>query len=38
MESRNNIYGTVKNPWNIARSAGASTGGEGALIASRCRY
>jgi amidase len=35
VESRNNIYGTVLNPWNRHLSAGGSSGGEGALVAFR---
>jgi len=33
MESWNNIYGAVSNPWNKDRTAGGSTGGDAALIA-----
>lgn len=33
METDNRIYGRTNNPWNPARTAGGSTGGEGALIA-----
>jgi len=32
-ESDNVIYGTTKNPWNLGRSPGGSSGGEGAAIA-----
>jgi amidase len=35
VESRNNIYGTVLNPWNRHLSAGGNSGGEGALVAFR---
>ncbi|TPX11826.1 uncharacterized protein E0L32_007563 [Thyridium curvatum] len=35
VESTNNIYGTVLNPWNRNLSAGGSSGGEGALVAFR---
>lgn len=34
-ESRNNVFGYVRNPFNTGLTAGGSTGGEGALIASR---
>lgn len=33
VESINNVYGTVMNPWNRHLSAGGSSGGEGALVA-----
>ncbi|KAI1859069.1 hypothetical protein JX265_010546 [Neoarthrinium moseri] len=35
VESINNIYGTVMNPWNRHLSAGGSSGGEAALVAFR---
>ena len=35
-ESENPIYGRVLNPHNLARVAGGSSGGEGALIAAGC--
>jgi Asp-tRNA(Asn)/Glu-tRNA(Gln) amidotransferase A subunit family amidase len=31
VESINNIYGTVLNPWNRTLCAGGSSGGEGGL-------
>jgi Asp-tRNA(Asn)/Glu-tRNA(Gln) amidotransferase A subunit family amidase len=34
-DSVNNIWGRTLNPWNHNRSAGGSSGGEGAAIASR---
>ncbi|XP_066588942.1 fatty-acid amide hydrolase 2-B-like [Prorops nasuta] len=33
MESRNNLYGQTGNPYNNTRTAGGSSGGEGAIIA-----
>lgn len=35
VESINNIYGTVLNPWNRSLSAGGSSGGEGSLVGFR---
>ncbi|MSP63802.1 MAG: amidase [Myxococcales bacterium] len=34
METHNPVYGLTRNPWDPARTAGGSTGGEAALIAS----
>lgn len=34
MESFNTVYGRTNNPYNLARTVGGSSGGEGALIAS----
>ncbi len=34
-ETHNLIFGLTRNPWNLARSAGGSSGGEAALIAAR---
>lgn len=33
IESDNPVYGRTNNPWNIDRSPGGSSGGEGAIIA-----
>jgi fatty acid amide hydrolase len=33
IETDNPLYGRTNNPWNIARSCGGSSGGEGALVA-----
>ncbi|HEY3231670.1 MAG TPA: amidase family protein, partial [Roseiflexaceae bacterium] len=33
IESDNPVYGRTNNPWNPARSAGGSSGGQGAIIA-----
>lgn len=35
-ESDNNIFGKSINPWDYARTPGGSSGGEGALLASKC--
>jgi fatty acid amide hydrolase len=35
-DSQNPLYGPTKNPWNLDRSAGGSSGGEPAAIASGC--
>ena len=34
-DSSNFLWGRTLNPWNIKKSAGGSSGGEGAAIASR---
>ena len=34
METYNDIYGRTRNPWDLGRSPGGSSGGEGALVAS----
>jgi fatty acid amide hydrolase len=33
IEADNPVYGRTNNPWNIARTCGGSSGGEGAIIA-----
>lgn len=33
METYNDVYGRTVNPWNPGRSAGGSSGGEGAIVA-----
>ncbi|HVW26857.1 MAG TPA: amidase family protein [Polyangiaceae bacterium] len=33
VETDNPVYGRTNNPWNLARSPGGSSGGEGAIIA-----
>ncbi|CAL1678283.1 unnamed protein product [Lasius platythorax] len=33
IESRNNLYGQTNNPYNITRTVGGSSGGEGAIVA-----
>lgn len=35
LDSDNNVFGRVLNPWNTMLTAGGSSGGEGALIALR---
>src|SRR6202046_3295896 len=35
-ESDNSMYGRVNNPWDLSRTAGGSSGGESAAIASGC--
>lgn len=34
LESSNEVFGNVSNPWDNKRTAGGSTGGDAALIAS----
>lgn len=35
VESINNIFGTVKNPYNLALTCGGSSGGEACLVAAK---
>jgi fatty acid amide hydrolase len=35
VEADNPVYGRTNNPWNVERSPGGSSGGEGAIIAAR---
>lgn len=35
-ESVNNIWGCSLNPWDLSRTPGGSSGGEGALVAMKC--
>lgn len=35
-ETSNNVFGTTLNPWNTSKVTGGSSGGEAALISSRC--
>jgi len=36
LESSNELWGSVKNPWKQDRTAGGSSGGEAALVATAC--
>jgi Asp-tRNA(Asn)/Glu-tRNA(Gln) amidotransferase A subunit family amidase len=34
--TQNEIWGCAKNPWNIHKTCGGSSGGDAALVAARC--
>jgi Asp-tRNA(Asn)/Glu-tRNA(Gln) amidotransferase A subunit family amidase len=36
MDSINPIYGTARNPHDVNRSCGGSSGGDGGLVAAKC--
>lgn len=36
VESYNRLYGRCKNPWNLHKTTGGSSGGEAGLVASLC--
>lgn len=36
LETHNLVYGRTNNPWDLGRTCGGSSGGEGALVASGC--
>jgi len=36
-QSYNDIHGTTKNPWDISRGPGGSSGGEAAVLAAGCQ-
>ena len=35
LESENPVYGRTNNPWDLSRTPGGSSGGEGAIVAAR---
>lgn len=37
-ETVNNLWGSTLNPWDKSKSSGGSSGGEGAIISSRCSF
>lgn len=36
LETNNLVYGRTNNPWDLSRTCGGSSGGEGALVSSGC--
>ncbi len=36
LETNNLVYGRTNNPWDLTRTSGGSSGGEGALVSSGC--
>ena len=36
IECKNRLFGSAKNPWDLSRTTGGSSGGEAGLIAAKC--